>query len=198
MRERERKWGKHSGTEINAAAAARRPLDAPLQMMEGGRGVVVFGCWLFARDKLHFQRADISPCSFRESRTGEAQCACASNLADKRFPFRGHLFRFPSRSSSSTFAARPPFSPAKTSITAFPFFTPIASSLALCSRSPFTLCSLFFPSLNVEQHELCHINGGRARLCYLWAWEGDGLGRPQIEEGGRKEGGEGRIISDEG
>ena len=25
--------------------------------------------------------------------------------------------------------------------------------------------------------------GERARLCYLWAWEGDGLGRPQIEEG---------------
>ena len=28
--------------------------------------------------------------------------------------------------------------------------------------------------------------GERARLCYLWAREGDGLGRPQIEEGGRK------------
>ena len=41
-------------------------LTTPLQMMEGGPGVVVFGCWLFARDKLHFQRADISPCSLRK------------------------------------------------------------------------------------------------------------------------------------
>ena len=108
---------------------------------------------------------------------------------DKRFPFRGHLFRFPSRSSSpSPFAARPPFFPAKTSITAFPFFTPIASPLALCSRSPFTLCSLFFPPLSMWNNMSYAISmaGERARLCYLWAWEGDGLGRPQIEEGGRK------------
>ena len=54
-----------------------------------------------------------------------------------------------------------------------------------------------FPPLSMWNNMSYAISmaGERARLCYLWAWEGDGLGRPQIEEGGRKKGG---IISDEG
>ena len=88
--------------------------------------------------------------------------------------------------------SQPPFSSAKTSITAFSFFTPGPSLCSSVPRSLFPLLFSLFPPLSLSMWNNMSYAISMARLCYLWVW---GKRPWKAVDGARKEGG---IISGEG
>ena len=156
-------------------------------MMKGGR-FVVFARMLVVgapeRDKLHFQRLDLLPCSLREWRERGQRAA--------RAPAISWISGFRSSAIFSDFppalplSRRPPFFLGKNFDNGLLLLCPLSarSPAALCSPQPFPLCSLFFPLLSMWNNMSYAIS--MARLCYLWVRERSGGKGATLE--GRREG----------